>query len=523
MAALLMVGLVLSSWAAVARAEPPPFVEVIVQERGKGMAAAAVRARGGQVTHQLGIINSVGARVPETALQGLMGAPGVRAVYANRPVQVAGIPPSQTTTVYVDQDSWLDQAKTNKPSGNEPILNVMEDSAESQRAVYRFDLSAVPAAYVLSAQAHFHVLQAAKGTVQIHRVTDDWTENGVTWDDAASDFDPVADGSFRPGKANQYVSADITDLVREWVSGQAPNQGVMLIAGTVDQQSSYFSKEAALTSEKPYLEIEYIPIPYTNYPALTDADDLHAQGVDGSGVTVAVVDTGYWSHPALDKFSDGQVRVVAQYDAIANQVQDPTARTDYNGHGAHVSSLLLSSWTTPIGQFNGVAPAANLVTVKAFDANGAGSYMDVIRAIDWVVANKDTHNIRVLNLSFSAQPQSLYWDDPLNQAVMRAWQAGVVVVAAAGNRGPDPMTVGVPGNVPYVITAGAMSDNYTPNDLTDDFLADFSSAGPTVEGFVKPDLVAPGAHMLGLMPADGQFAMDHPELYVGRRSEPDAR
>ena len=88
----------------------------------------------------------------------------------------------------------------------------------------------------------------------------------------------------------------------------------------------------------------------------------------------------------------------------------------------------------------------------------------------------------MLNLSFSATPQSHYWDDPLNQAVMAAWQAGIVVVASAGNSGPDPMTVGVPGNVPYIITVGAMTDNYTPYEPADDRLASFSSAGPTFEG-----------------------------------------
>ena len=75
---------------------------------------------------------------------------------------------------------------------------------------------------------------------------------------------------------------------------------------------------------------------------------------------------------------------------------------------------------------------------------------------------------------------------------MAAWQAGIVVVVSAGNTGPEAMTIGAPGNVPYVITVGAMTDNYTPEDLSDDRLASFSSAGPTKEAFVKPDIVAPG-------------------------------
>ncbi len=106
----------------------------------------------------------------------------------------------------------------------------------------------------------------------------------------------------------------------------------------------------------------------------------------------------------------------------------------------------------------------------------------------------------------------MYWDDPLNQAVMAAWQAGIVVVASAGNRGPDPMTIGVPGNVPYVITVGAMSNNYSVTDGSDDFLTSFSSTGPTAEGFVKPDLVAPGGHIWSIMPSSTLLAQMYPSF-----------
>ena len=187
---------------------------------------------------------------------------------------------------------------------------------------------------------------------------------------------------------------------------------------------------------------------------------------------------------------------------------------DPNGHGTHLASIIASSDVNPDAQYNGIAPDANLVIVRAFDAEGRGRYSDVIAGIEWIVRNKDTYNIRVLNLSFSAPPQSFYWDDPLNQAVMKAWQAGIVVVAAAGNSGPEAMTIGVPGNVPYVITAGAFSDNQTPLDKSDDFVTSFSSAGPTVEGFVKPEVVAPGSKLLGLMPDTAQLAVDHPTWKV---------
>jgi serine protease AprX len=245
----------------------------------------------------------------------------------------------------------------------------------------------------------------------------------------------------------------------------------------------------------------------THYPTRVFADSLHVSGIDGSGVGIAVLDTGLWNHNGIKYDSAGNARMTAVYNAITNEVAvNPMNGNDPGGHGSHVASIAVSSLVTDAGNYNGIAPGAHLVSVQAFDELGQGSYADVIRAIDWVVANKATHNIRVLNLSFSAEPRSHYWDDPINQAVMVAWQQDIVVVAAAGNRGPAAMTIGVPGNVPYVVTVGAMTDNYTEDDQGDDFVASFSSAGPTHEGFVKPDVVVPGGHMLGLMPSQSHLA-----------------
>lgn len=259
----------------------------------------------------------------------------------------------------------------------------------------------------------------------------------------------------------------------------------------------------------------------TFYPTSIGADALHLRGLDGTGVTVAVVDTGIWDETDwLSKNLYNQDRNILLYDAIDdNVIQGKDKWKDDSGHGTHVTSILLSGRRTKddegnfTGSFNGVAPGVDIVAVKAFDKNGVGTYRNVIRGIDFVVRNKDVYNIRVLNLSFSAPARSHYWEDPLNQAVMRAWQAGIVVVVSAGNEGPDPMTIGVPGNVPYVITVGAMTDNYTPSDPSDDFLATFSAAGPTAEGFVKPDLLAPGGHMLGLMEKKSRLAKEHPVFH----------
>ncbi len=247
---------------------------------------------------------------------------------------------------------------------------------------------------------------------------------------------------------------------------------------------------------------------------LVEADMVHDQGITGRFNTVAVLDTGYWPHAALDYNSAGYRRVKVQYNAIRGQVDtiNGAVRTEENGHGSHVTSVIMNRERNLNNRYIGVAPGTDLASIKAFDRTGAGTYLDVIRGIDWVVQNKDTYDIRVLNCSFSAPAVCCYWDDPLAQAVMAAWNAGIVVVASAGNRGPDPMTIGVPGNVPYVITVGAVSDGFTIADGGDDFLASFSSTGPTAEGFVKPEVVAPGGHVWALMPDDAALVLDHPQF-----------
>ena len=208
------------------------------------------------------------------------------------------------------------------------------------------------------------------------------------------------------------------------------------------------------------LQVSGGAIPDTAFRAEIGADLLFDEGIDGTGVTVAVIDTGMWySYNDLKNDLSGDNRIVAEYDAIANKVAHSK---DEAGHGTHITTVIAGTKISDSGEPQGVAPNVKLVNVKAFGDDGSGSYADVIRALNWVVTNKNTYNIRVVNLSFSAPPRSHYWDDPINQAVMAAWKAGIVVVASAGNTGPDPMTIGVPGNVPYVITVGAMSDNWTP-------------------------------------------------------------
>src|SRR5204863_8938817 len=200
-------------------------------------------------------------------------------------------------------------------------------------------------------------------------------------------------------------------------------------------------------------------LPETNYPSEVAASNLHVGGVTGRGVTGAVLDSCVWSTlgplqttpyqtpHVLAQYDVIQARQSATYNQTAAQQNYSQSINDLFGHGTHISSIIASSGVATTGNYQGVAPGGNLVSVRVLDSTGAGRYFDVIAGIGWVVKEKSRYNIRVINLSLGAPPQSPYWDDPLDQAVMAAWGAGIVVVAAAGNRGPQPMTINAPGNV----------------------------------------------------------------------------
>lgn len=255
----------------------------------------------------------------------------------------------------------------------------------------------------------------------------------------------------------------------------------------------------------------------TYFPTVIGADSLHLHQITGKGVTVAIVDSGLWETNALALDTSGKSRILSRYDAIKN-ISGKEAFDD-SGHGTHMASVIANSDPVtkngqPTGTFKGVAPDVNLVAVKAFDVEGHGDFLDIVRAIQYVVDNREALNIKVLNLSFSARPRWHYWLDPINQAAMKAWASGITVIAAAGNEGPDAMTIGSPGNLPYLITVGAVTDSWTVGARDDDYIPDFSSRGPTPNAHIKPDLVAPGGHMTGITRPGSTLTKEYPDYLL---------
>lgn len=255
----------------------------------------------------------------------------------------------------------------------------------------------------------------------------------------------------------------------------------------------------------------------TYFPTVVGAASLHSHGITGKGIAVAVLDSGLWEDPALLNDTTGKSRVVGRYDAIAGK--ELAEVFDESGHGTHMTSVIAHSGQVRVdgeftGSYKGVAPDVNLIAIKAFNEEGQGEFLDIVRGVQWVVDNQERFDIKVLNLSFAARPRWEYWLDPINQAIMRAWAAGITVVAAAGNEGPEPMTIGSPGNLPYIITVGAVTDSWTVNTRDDDYIPDFSSQGPTPDAHIKPDVVAPGGHMTGITRPGSTLLQEFPEYQL---------
>lgn len=225
----------------------------------------------------------------------------------------------------------------------------------------------------------------------------------------------------------------------------------------------------------------------------------------GKNITVAVLDTGIYNHPDLSG------RIIGFKDFINNR----NSPYDDNGHGTHVAGDIASSGISSNFRYRGPAPDALLVGVKILNAAGSGTLSGIIQGIQWCINNKDEYNIRIINMSLGAPAVQSYWDDALCQASESAWYSGIIVCAAAGNEGPEYRSIGTPGIDPVIITVGALDDSNTVS-RSDDSIADFSSRGPTVDNFLKPDIVAPGANIVSLRSPNSTLDKQNKQARVGQ-------
>ncbi|MFN2329867.1 MAG: S8 family peptidase [Chromatocurvus sp.] len=462
-------------------ADPATF-RVLLQGESEDTYAQIIReveASDAEITHRLPIINAVGARVSASQLDRIIDSPAVARL--------------------------IDDLDTIQSEPEKPTEENACTAAGSLELAYR------------ESAVHWRLYNKDDSDIRLVDISVAGPDTlgglaGIRW---SGEPLPVLQGAAEPGTRTVSLVPTTPATLMSRSNVELAFVFNNSVSATEHPQRD-FSIEARFGED---CSVELIPgypdnRTDTYYPTVTGADLLHEHGITGEGVTVAVLDSGLWENDSIVLNTRGEMRVLARYDAVGDLAGESF---DESGHGTHMTSIIAQSGmatTNKGGSFRGVAPDVDLISVKAFEANGQGDFLNIIRGLQWVYDNRARYDIRVLNLSFAARPRWPYWLDPINQAVMRLWQSGIVVVAAAGNEGPDSMTIGSPGNLPYIITVGSVTDSWTSDTENDDYIPDFSSRGPTPSGHIKPDIVAPGGHMSGLTRPGSTLHQEFPEYLL---------
>ena len=229
----------------------------------------------------------------------------------------------------------------------------------------------------------------------------------------------------------------------------------------------------------------------------------------GWGTRVAVLDSGVGFHVDLWP-THLQIDFLGEYGGPG----DPW------GHGTHVAGLIAGDGYSSGGEVRGVAPYADILSLRVLDSDGRGQTSDVLAALDWLLQNAAAYDVNVVNLSLGKAVEEAAADDPLVQAVEAVWDAGIVVVVSAGNHGRDGhFTITSPGNSRKVITVGSITDAGTA-DVSDDYVSSYSSMGPTAyDHYLKPDLVAPGNRVVEAMSYEAKLKQQLPERIAPKQPD----
>ena len=253
-----------------------------------------------------------------------------------------------------------------------------------------------------------------------------------------------------------------------------------------------------------------------NLPTAGSANAVYS----GSGVAVAVLDTGVASHGDLAgnvmqySFLNGAYPIPTVVDGQVVAYNDGP-RVDEFGHGTHVAGIIAGSGNASADDFKGSATNVSILSLQVLDGHGNGSMSNVMAALDWLLQYGHHFDVRVANLSLGKGISESNETDPLVHAVEALWDQGVVVVAAAGNLGTGgALTIKSPGNSRKIVTVGSLTDSGTEH-LDDDYISSFSSRGPSIGDFVmKPDLVAPGNRIVAAIPALAKLRDDMPDRLI---------
>jgi subtilisin family serine protease len=308
---------------------------------------------------------------------------------------------------------------------------------------------------------------------------------------------------FKDGAKKEAEGLDVkqTYAIINGVSGSA-NSSVLRKLASDPNVAGVYPDGAVGVAQPTNATVENKPFSATGR---VNAKPLWDRGINGSGVVVAVLDSGIdKNHPDLAGKVVGEV----------NLVDSERTTDDLLGHGTAVAGLIAGSGTASGGEYVGVAPGASLLNVRVIDSQGSGAISDIIAGIDWAVENDAdvlTMSLGGLNLGES--------NPPISMAADNAMDAGTVVCVAAGNLDERLLLlmlvassvclgcVESPGDGVKVITVGATD--------CDDRIAAFSGSGPLRDGRYKPTLVAPGVNVVSTVPPNLEIEGKIDNYYAG--------
>jgi serine protease AprX len=499
--------------AALAAHLPNQTISVIVQKSAPDHRAETETVRlGGTVTRDLWLINAFAAEIQASRLPTLSQVPGVKWISLNAPVKQSD---TGSPAVFI---TWATQpgvtvantfasadAMADSPLGPN---GTFASGANAKGALAGFDSEITPGYAISKVEVALQLYTPVVGTggqdpilsVAVAgklgkptTLNHDKFKNFVgasqagvvyvdvtstrnwQWSDFNNGLEVVIDQSkFKPSQVVNYdaVGLRVTSQPGSDASGDLAPTSLPKAAISLGNLASVYNSVIRATSV------------WNEAPAY----------LQGQGMTIAVVDSGVVRNRDLG----GRVIKKANFDP------DFHDGTDKYGHGTFVSWIIGGDGHDSDGQYIGVAPKTNLVSVRVSDDEGMANEADVVSGLQWVYQNKSKYNIRVANLSLNSSVPESYQTSPMDAAVEVLWFNGIVVVTSAGNNGSADLYA--PANDPFVITVGATDDHGTAG-LDDDSVASFSAWGLTEAGTAKPELVAPGRNIIALLPDNGHLTL----------------
>jgi serine protease AprX len=481
---------------------PDQVVKVIVQKAdGSDRAELLVEKLGGQVTKTLKLINAFVAQLPAKQVPEFATMASVNWVYLDaRMLPAAQLELASDYTLrdvfknqaYNGSDGtinwpgdWHEEGESDGPnSGRVRVVsnlncadsNCLRIGAEGVRLNNHGVTRAVDLHGAVTATLSFSYLRKIEkgGGNLTPSISND---GGTTW----INLDGISLW-FARDRSRIYENYDLT-----------PNLGSeMLIRFTVYSKDEFTG----------YVYLDDVNIDYTiqknTFLETLGIDQLQNEGFSGQGISVAVIDSGIDAHADLSgRLVDAQL----------------FGDGDTYGHGTHVAGISGGDGSASDGHYAGIAPGINLISLGVSDENGMAYESDVVGALEWVFDHKDQYNIRVVNLSLNSTIEDSYHNSGIDAAMEILWFNNIVVVASVGNKGPAGgynTASTAPANDPFIIAVGA-SDEKNSSQYSDDTIAPFSAHGKTIDGFVRPDIIAPGYNIISLLAPSSPWSQTYPE------------